>query len=387
MTRLKLMRITTIPGSLFSLLKHQLKYMNQFYEVHAVSSPGERMADVQKQEEVIIHTVPMTRVISPFKDLKALIQLVKLIKAERPFIVHTHTPKAGTLGMLAAKICRVPIRVHTVAGLPLLEASGFKRKLLNKVEALTYSCATKVYPNSFKLKDIIVEQKFCKEAKLQVIGNGSSNGIDTTHFNPEAISEETKQALRERIGIKDTDLVYCFIGRMVRDKGVEELVKAFLMNFESNKNIKLILVGPFEKNLDPLDEEIENIIFNHPNIYFADFQKDVRPFFAITDVFVFPSYREGFPNVIMQAGAMGVPCIVSNINGCNEIIEHGINGLIIPVKNTQATADAMSLLAEDKTYRQRIAAVARTMIISRYEQKFIWEQLKKEYQSQIEKAR
>lgn len=385
MPKPKLIRITTIPGSLNFLLRNQLKFMNQFYEVHTVSSPGEQIEEVKKREGVITHVISMTRVISPWKDLKALIKLIRFLKSERPDIVHTHTPKAGTLGMLAAKLSGVPVRMHTVAGLPLLEAVGFKRKVLNAVEKMTYSCATKVYPNSFKLKDIIVSSKFCGEDKLTVIGNGSSNGIDTTHFDPALISEETKAAIKASGGIKDTDTVYCFIGRVVRDKGIEELVKAFLLNVETNKNIKLILVGKFEKDLDPLDEEIEKIIFSHPNIYFAGFQADIRPFLAITDVFVFPSYREGFPNVVMQAGAMGVPSIVSNINGCNEIIEHNVNGIIIPVKNTKAISDAMHQLTDDPEIRKKMAQVCRRMIIERYEQKYIWEQLLKEYQKQTSK--
>jgi glycosyltransferase involved in cell wall biosynthesis len=360
--------------------------MNQFYEVHAVSSPGERMNEVKQQEGVITHTIVMTRRISPWQDLKSLFQLIKLMRTERPAIVHTHTPKAGIVGMLAAKLSGVPVRLHTVAGLPLLETSGLKRSLLNVIEKVTYSCATKVYPNSFKLKEIIVTENFCNKNKLKVIGNGSSNGIDTDHFSPEAIPAETGCALKEKIGIKNTDIVFCFIGRMVKDKGVEELIKAFLINFETNKNIKLILVGPFEKQLDPLTSETENTILHHPNIHFAGFQKEVRPYFSIADIFVFPSYREGFPNVLMQAGAMGLPCIVSNINGCNEIIEHNVNGLVIPVKNTQAIADAMSQLAENSAQRKQMASVARDMIIARYNQKFIWEELLKEYKAEIQKA-
>ncbi len=360
--------------------------MNQFYEVHAVSSPGERMNEVKQREGVITHPVLMTRMISPWQDLQSLIRLIKLMRAERPTIVHTHTPKAGIVGMLAAKLSGVPVRLHTVAGLPLLEASGFKRSLLNIIEKITYSCATKVYPNSFKLKEIIVAEKFCSKNKLKVIGNGSSNGIDTDHFSPEAISVKTQCALKEKIGIKSTDIVFCFIGRMVKDKGIEELVKAFLINFEINKNIKLILVGTFEKQLDPLSAETENIILHHPSIHFARFQKDVRPYLLITDIFVFPSYREGFPNVIMQAGAMGLPCIVSNINGCNEIIEHNVNGLIVPVKNTQAVADAMRQLAENSNQRKQMASVARDIIIARYNQKFIWEELLREYKTEVQKA-
>ncbi|MFT3947236.1 MAG: glycosyltransferase family 4 protein [Agriterribacter sp.] len=383
MSKPKLFRITTVPVSLSGLLKNQLKYMNQYYEVHAVSSPGDEFEAVKKSEGVLIHEVYMTRIISPFQDLKALIKLIRLIKRERPLIVHTHTPKAGTLGMLAAKLSGVPLRLHTVAGLPLLEIKGFKRKILNMVEKITYSCATKVYPNSFNLKEIIIADRLCKASKLKVIGNGSSNGIDTTHFSPESISTTVKAALKDKIGIKENDIVFCFIGRLVNDKGIKELIEAFIINAEKYQTIKLIIVGNPEKGIDPVDEKTQHIISTHPRIYSAGFQADVRPFLAISDIFVFPSYREGFPNVVLQAGAMGVPSIVSNINGCNEIIENNINGLIVPVKSAEAVADAMNFLITDKDTRLKMAANCRNMIVCRYDQKYMWEQILIEYKNQI----
>lgn len=382
MPKLKLIRITTVPASLNTLLRGQLKYMKQFYDVYGVSSDGSRLKEVEQREDIKTFAVNMTRTISPFKDLKALFQLIRLFRAEKPAIVHTHTPKAGTLGMIAAMLAGVPIRMHTVAGLPLLEASGMKRSLLNIVEKITYSCATAVYPNSIKLKEIILQSKFCKATKLKVIGNGSSNGIDITHYDPSVISDECKTALKNKIGIKNNDTVFSFVGRMVKDKGVEELVRAFIKLYDQNKNIRLVLVGSFEKDLDPLSEEIENIIFNHSNIYAAGHQKDVRVYFSITDVFVFPSYREGFPNVVMQAGAMGVPSVVSDINGCNEIIMHGTNGLIVPPKDTESVLEAMNKMLTEKDSRIEMSSKCRDMIISRYSQQFVWEHLLEEYRQQ-----
>lgn len=386
MGKQKLIRITTIPGSITHLLKNQLKFMNQYYEVHAISSPGEQLEEVRKREEVPVHGVNMTRTISPWKDLIALIKLIKIMRRTKPEIVHTHTPKAGTLGMLAAKMAGVPIRMHTVAGLPLLEATGKKRKLLDVVEKITYSCATKVYPNSFALKDIITQNGYCKEEKLAVIGNGSSNGIDTSHFDPAAISPGTVRSLRQELNLKDTDKVFCFIGRIVKDKGIHELVEAFMKNVSGHPHIKLLLVGPFEKDLDPLNKETEELLFSHPDIRFAGFQKDVRPYLAISDVFVFPSYREGFPNVVMQAGAMGLPCIVSDINGCNEIIEHKINGWIVPPKNVEELGNAIRFMTENEEASRKMADISRQMIVNRYGQQYIWEQLLAEYRKQVKET-
>lgn len=379
----KLMRVTTIPGSITYLLKNQLNFMNRHFEVHAVSSPGEGLEEVKEREGVNVHGVMMTRTISPVKDFVALLKLIKIIRKIRPEIIHTHTPKAGTLGMLAGKITGVPVRMHTVAGLPLLEARGRKRKLLDVVEKITYSCATKVYPNSFALKDIIIENGYCKPAKLAVIGNGSSNGIDTSFFDPAQVSEENTRLLKQQLNLQPGDKVLCFIGRIVKDKGTHELIEAFMRNVEKHPNIKLLLVGSFEKHLDPINKTTEDIIFSHKNIRFLGFQKDVRPYLAISDVFIFPSYREGFPNVVMQAGAMGVPSIVTNINGCNEIIEHKKNGWIVNPKDVESLSEAVSFMLENEEARCNMAKESRPMIINRYGQQYIWQQLLKEYDSQL----
>src|SRR5690606_2408976 len=198
----KLIRITTVPISLKILLKGQLAYMRENgFEVIAVSSPGEDLEEVEKNEGVRTVAVEMTRTISPFKDLKALFELVKLFRKEKPQIVHTHTPKAGVLGMMAAKITGVPHRLHTAAGRPLTVATGAKRQLLNQVEKLSYACATRVYPNSFGLEKFILEEKFTSPQKLKVIGKGSSNGIDTNYFDPQLVSDDTQSTLRKELGL------------------------------------------------------------------------------------------------------------------------------------------------------------------------------------------
>lgn len=377
----KLVRITTIPLSLEKLLENQLRYMNDFYEVIAVAAEGDRLRTFGTQQGVRTFEVAMTRQITPFRDLKALWQLFWFLKKEKPFIVHSHTPKAGTIGMLAAKLAGVPHRLHTVAGLPLLETSGNKRKLLSFVEKITYACATRVYPNSNGLKEIIVEEKFCVPEKLKVIGKGSSNGINTDFFCPQLISEEQLTALNEQLGIYKDDFVFVFIGRIVADKGINELVEAFVRLSAENQKYKLLLVGPFEKELDPLLAETENAITTNTAIISVGYQNDVRPYFAVSNCLVFPSYREGFPNVVMQAGAMGLPSVVSNINGCNEIIISDENGIIIEPKSSEAIYFAMKKLIDEPEYYHKLKNNARKMIVSRFKQQQIWEAILAEYKS------
>jgi glycosyltransferase involved in cell wall biosynthesis len=371
----KIIRITTIAGSLRILLKGQLRFMNEHFEIVGVSSGGKALDEVRNTEGIRTMEVNMTRAITPIKDLISVIQLFKIFKKEKPLIVHTHTPKAGTVGMLAAKLAGVPHRLHTIAGLPLLEATGNKRRLLNIVEKFTYKCATLILPNSFGLKDIIIKEKICSEDKLRVIGKGSSNGIDVNYYDKDKVTIEETNKLKKELNIHPKDTVFVFVGRIVKDKGINELVAAFAEVSKVNANAKLIIVGASERHLDPIDDVTEELLDNHKNIHSVGFIRDVRPYFAISHVLAFPSYREGFPNVVLQANSMELPCIVTNIKGCNEIITHGYNGIIIPPKDTIALKNAMLESLNSSELMMTLAKNSRQNIIDNYKREYIWEEL------------
>ena len=380
MDKSKLIRITTVPLSLDKLLSGQLNFMQSYYDVVAVSSEKDYLERIGTRENVRTFHLEMSRKITPIKDFIAVVKLFLFLKNEKPLIVHTHTPKAGIVGMLASKLAGVPHRFHTVAGMPLLEAKGFTRKILNFVEKVTYACATKVYPNSFGLQTIILENNFCNLNKLKVLANGSTNGIDTSFFSNSWLSIDQNRNLKIQLNITEDDFVFVFVGRLVRDKGINEMVSAFENLQKDNNRVKLLLVGDYESDLDPLLPETMDKIQENKSIIFVGFQNDVRPFFAISNVLVFPSYREGFPNVVLQAGAMGLPSIVSNINGCNEIIINWQNGLIIPVKNQKSLFDAMKLVYNDMSLYNNLRSNSRQRIVDFYEQKVVWEALLKEYE-------
>jgi glycosyltransferase involved in cell wall biosynthesis len=371
------------------------------FEVLAVSADDKERDEVIRNEKISHVVVPMTRTISPVQDLICLFKLIRVINKFKPTIVHTHTPKAGLLGMMAAFICQVPLRLHTVAGLPLMESKGLKRKLLIFTEWLTYFCANRVYPNSFGLYDFIMQtfgfqvtgsgyqvsgsrfqvsgsRFFVSGSKFKVVGRGSSNGIDTHYFSrtPEVIEKAT--IIRNVNHIDDTVTTFSFVGRIVNDKGIEELLTAF-DRLSKIKKVKLILVGPFEEELDPITDKSKTILKSNPHIILAGFQNDVRPYIAASDVFVFPSYREGFPNVVMQASCLEVPCIVSDINGCNEIIEHNTTGLIITPKNVDSVYEAMLLLTENDGMRKEFGRKARVFVKDNFDQQYVWNELLKEY--------
>lgn len=378
----KLIRITTVPQSLGSLLRGQLSFMSEYYDILAVSSRGGGYLERYGNREGI-KTIPiaMTRQITPIKDFKAVWELYRLFRKEKPFIVHTHTPKAGTLGMTAAYFAGVPHRLHTIAGMPLLERTGNTRKLLDFVEKITFGFATKVYPNSFEMQNIVLQYKYTAQKKLKVLGKGSSNGVDQTHYNPANYSNYRRKKMRNFLGISETDFVYLFVGRLVKDKGIEELIKAFDTINDEISNVKLLLVGHFEKKLDPVSPDTEMTIKNNPNIISVGSRRDVRSFYAVADLLTFPSYREGFPNVVMEAGAMGLPAIVTDINGCNEIIVDNLNGIIIPPKNTGLLTQRMIELYKDRTQLKKMADRSREMITSRYDRQVFWTELLKEYRS------
>lgn len=380
----KLIRITTVPLSLQKLISGQMQFMGrQGFEVTMISSDFQGKEELKETEQSNFLPVNMTRVISPFADLRSLYQLIRVFKMLRPDIVHTHTPKAGLLGMMAAWICGVPVRLHTVAGLPLMEARGLKRIILNLVERTTYACASKVYPNSRNLKQFIENEDFCASEKLKVIGNGSSNGIDTERFKRGVEIDRSAVDLKSKLGIRDDDFTFVFVGRLVKDKGIEELVGAFSILNKKYRNLKLLLVGPEERELDPLSESCIAQIYQNPFISTVGYQSDVRPYLSLSSALVFPSYREGFPNVPMQAGCFDLPSVVTDINGCNEIIVEEENGLIIPVKDQTALYDAMERLYLDAELYAKMKSNARRMIVERYEQETVWQLILEEYNQHL----
>ena len=323
-----IVRVTTISLALEKLLTGQMRFMQEHgFDVYMISSDSDNTTDLAKREKSKFIPVRMTRVISPISDLVSLISLVKVFLKLKPQIVHSHTPKAGLLSMMAAKIAGVPVRLHTVAGLPLMEATGIKRKILDIVERITYWCATGVYPNSINLKNYILQNNYCNSKKLKVIGNGSSNGINSNYYAPNDDIIAQAKKIKNKYKILDEQFVFIFIGRVVPDKGIVELVHAFTKLKKHYSQIRLLIVGPFESDLYQMPEEILNTIKTDHSIIHTGYQEDVRPYLASSHVLTFPSYREGLPNVPMQAGCFNLPAIVTNINGCNEIIENGVNGL------------------------------------------------------------
>lgn len=378
LSKVKIIRTSTVPISLNILLKGQLNYLNQFYDIVAVSGAGKDLDTVKEREGVRTISVEIQRPISPFKDLISLWKLYKLFKKEQPSMVHSITPKAGLLSMLAAKMAGIPVRAHTFTGLIFPTKTGLMQKLLIQMDRLLCLCATKIIPEGEGVKQDLIKFNITKKP-LSILANGNVNGIDTDYFSPDLFSIEQKNKLKQKYGINENDFVFVFVGRMVGDKGINELISAYQQL--NKENTKLLLVGPFEHELDPLNPETIDLLQQNKNIISVGWQSDIRPFLAISHCLAFPSYREGFPNVVMQAGAMGLPAIVTNINGCNEIIIEQKNGVIIPPKDTTSLYTAMCNMLNNKTNYSTLKSMARKMITQRYRQEVVWEAIHKEYKN------
>ena len=371
----KIIRVTTVPESLMAFcggLGDELRA--EGYELVAVSSPGEKLERYAASEGVRTIAVPMERRISPFKDFKSLWLMWRVMRREKPAIVHSMTPKAGLISMVAGWLARVPIRIHTFTGLVFPTATGFKRRILMVTDSITCACATHIIPEGEGVKNDLIQHHITRKP-LKVLGYGNVRGIDLDYYRRSEAVVEKANSIR-KAGI----FTFIFIGRIVRDKGINELVKAFSKVHSQYPATRLILVGPSEDNLDPISENTKQAILWNKAIETVGRQDDVRPWLAAADALVFPSYREGFPNVVIEAGAMELPSIVTDINGSREIIRDGQNGIIVPPQNAEALFQAMKRFIENPDEVKHMAADARPHIASRYEQGFVRKCLKEFYQ-------
>ena len=405
--RKKLIRVTTADISLNSLLKGQLNFLNQYYEVIGVAKDTGVLKKVSEREGIRVVDAPLERPISLVKDIKGLWFLYRLFRKEKPWCVHANTPKGSLLAMIAAWFAGVPHRVYTVTGLRYQGAHGVLRKILKTMERLSCLFATNVIPEGKGVLQCLKRDNITKKA-LQVIHYGNINGKDTEFFSRDNtiqtaslkladkqihlrnLSEkEARSLVRSELGFSNNDFIFVFIGRLVNDKGLGELADAIRKLENENLEIKLLLIGEIDGEDDALAKDKLNYLMQSKNVKYIGVQSDIRPYLMASDVLVFPSYREGFPNVPLEAGALGLPAIVTNINGSNEIIEDGVNGKII-----QAPLDNNGMRVNDITNElytimkwffhhpeevKRMGENARPIICERYEQHNVWKALLEYY--------
>lgn len=362
---IKIIRAVTVDQSL-GFVEPLLESLLRKYEVQLLSSPGEKIVSLSNQYNIKRHCINIERHISLINDVKSLFRIIKVFRKEKPYMVHSMTPKAGMLCMLAAWLTRVPRRVHTFTGLVWPTSTGLKRKILMATDWLTCACATHVIPEGKGVMNDL--QSHITNKPMKVLGYGNVRGVDMEKFSRRTEVEEMAKGIK-----KEGIFTFIFVGRIVGDKGINELVSAFVELHKKYENTRLLLVGRFENELDPLKAETKEKINDSLFIEYLGQKSgdDLISYYAASDCFVFPSYREGFPNTVMEAGAMGLPSIVTDINGSREIIEDGVNGLIIPSKDKDALLSAMIKVLYDRELLSYMKSNARPMIESRFEQSFV----------------
>lgn len=368
---------TTIPASL-NFFKGHLNFLNQHYDVTAISSNRNILDEIGQREKIDTYHIPMVRNISMFRDLACLVRFILLFLRQRPYIVHGNTPKASFLSMISAWITRVPVRIYMCHGLRYQgETNPHKRKLLIAMEKIACLCATKVICVSHGVQKTLINDNVCTSKKTMIVHHGSPSGIDTSYFSRDNL--EIKNTINQELNIKETDFTFIFVGRIVKDKGVNELVNAFCKLHEIYPNAHLILVGPTNAETNQIAETTEHKINTTNAIHLVGGQKDIRPFLINANAIVLPSYREGLGMVLIEAGAMSVPGIASNIIGCNEIIIPGKNGELVEAKNEEALYMTMKKWIENPEYVNTLSKQARDLVIERYAQTIVWKHLLNAY--------
>lgn len=357
-----------------------MRYMRENgFDVIMVSSNGKEWPDLIKNEGCDYRIVHMTRKMSPFTDLKSLFRLYKLFKKEKPDIVHSHTPKAGLLAMLASKLAGVKIRIHTIAGLRFMTATGTTRKILIYMEKLTGKAAHYVWPNSYSLLNYIKENRLVSDHKLQVIGHGSSNGVNLNRFSASSLKQEKLCQIKKDINYDETCFYILSMGRIVKDKGIEELVRSFTAVYQTNSKLHLMLLGSFEDDLDPVSKEIKQIIKTHSAITHIDWTDDVEYFMHISHLLVHASYREGFPNTLLQAGAMNCPIVCSSIEGNIDIVTNNETGLLFKPGDAGELLEKLKYAISHINEMKNYAGNLRNKIEKYFSQEYLHQCLKEKY--------
>lgn len=378
---IRLVHVTTSPLFL-NFFQGQVAYMKQRgFSISVITSPGDLLDQFARREEVGAYPVLMHRRITPLHDLLALARICRILRRIRPHVVHAHTPKGGLLGTVAAWLCRVPVRIYHVRGLPHLASSGVKRRLLRWSEKAACRLAHQVLCVSHSIRQIAVEEGLCPAGKIKVLASGSGQGVDADgRFNPNRFSEQQKQELRSRLGIPQEALVIGFVGRIVRDKGMVELAEAWRHLREDYPQTHLLLVGDYEEQ-DPVPDAVRNLLNSDPRVHITGWLTDTAPYYAMMHLLVLPSYREGFPNTPLEAAAMELPVVATDIPGTRDAVENGKTGILVPPYDAEALAQAIHRYLDSPALRQQHGRAGRERVLQLFQQEILWQALYEEYVS------
>jgi glycosyltransferase involved in cell wall biosynthesis len=330
------------------------------FRVTLVSNPGELLTRTTALEEVESFAIPMRREMALAADLLSLLRLCRLLWRLKPDMTEFSTPKAGLLGSVAAMLCGVPSRVYLLRGLKLETTTGVKRRILLAAERLASACSHAVLCNSESLRNQALALRVAPASKLRLLGGGSSNGVDVERFSP------GPGILRAQLGLPPYAPVVGFVGRLTRDKGLPELVEAFDAILAAKPQAHLLLVGWFDAAEDALDRALRSRIESHPRIHLTGFVADTAPYYRVMDVMVLPTWREGFPNVVLEAAASGIPVVTTLCTGARDAVVPEVTGLLIPPGYPVAIREAVLKLLRNRGRRCRMGKAARAWVLENY---------------------
>ncbi|AYC33289.1 glycosyltransferase family 1 protein [Pseudomonas cavernae] len=381
MNGLRIARVSTVKFFIFTQLRTQLDAIKESgADLTVVSSAEDDLsADAYDLDEMSFVEVNISRSISPLSDLKALYALVKLFNERRFDIVHSTTPKAGLLCAIAGKMSGVSVRLHTFTGQPWVTMSGVKKHILKWCDKVIGRLNTRCYTDSFSQKQFLVDNGIVKDSRIFVLGEGSLAGIDLQRFNPKRYSEEDRSSLKKDLGIPETSFLILFVGRITRDKGVRELAQAFNQVIAQGVDAHLVFVGPFEVDGRQCFDSVidENA---QQRVRLVGFSREPEKYMSIADVLCLPSYREGFGTVVIEAAAMGVPTIGTDIYGLSDAVVNGETGILVPVRDYQALAQALVKVASDVGIRAEMATKAYKRVYENFDSIYLSRLLVQEYE-------
>ena len=374
--------VVTVPVSLHTFLTDQARYMNGHgFALHAVASGGPDLERFARREGVTVHAVEMTRQISPLRDAVSLLRLWRTLRAIRPQVVHAHSPKGGLLGMTAALLARVPVRIYHIRGLPHVTSRGFRRFALLLAERVSCALAHRVLAVSRSMREVAERDGLVRPGRIKVLRGGSGNGVDALRrFRPP--SAEAREATRAGLGIPASARVIGFVGRVGRDKGVVELAEAWAGLRETAPDLHLLVVGGKEAE-DPLPPEVLERLAGDPRVHLTGAVPDTSALYGAMDVVTLPSYREGLPNAALEAAATELPIVATDIPGCVDAVQDGVTGTLVPVRDAGALQDALARYLADPELRRAHGGAARRRVLTEFGQEELWTAIGSEYRALI----
>lgn len=382
----RICRVVTVPLTFATLLREQVRRVVEAgLDLTLVSSPGPQLDEVARESGARAYGLPMARKVSPLSDAAALRALASFLRRGRFDIVHSSTPKAGLLTALAGALARTPVRLHTYTGQPWVELRGPMRWAAMNSDRVVAQLNTHLYCDSESQRQFLVSHRIVSSSRIRVLGAGSISGVDTRRFDPDALSHE-RQRIRQELGIGRDAVVIVFVGRVTRDKGVQELIGAFTRLAATAGDLHLLLVGPQEPDLDPLPPDTQRDISSHANVHTVGFTDRPERYLAAADLFCLPSYREGFGSVAIEAGAMRLPSVVTRVTGLIDAVVHEQTGLLVPAKDSDALAQAMRRLIEDPELRRRMGAASRERAVRSFDAAIVNDLVVAEYRQLLGRA-